>query len=293
MRFGTFDAPRIGSRLFEELSAREATTVAKQAAAEMPAALARIAGDVGEPDPRRPLDSVRAGWAWLLGRLQVRHGGGDAPSWADAEMSDLPYWCWFRDLSGIFMPMGPEVSRDVDAYGAFIAALLAGAHPGATVTRSSAGQSAVDFRKPVLRLPDGSEWWLPGRFVVAAKRAIDPGDRFHADVRSSDGVTDVIRAWMLRQPAEAAIADETGPTPPSVSAVGGRAGEFVIEFDDVTAHEGDRRVDRFVERLAAHSELDVVVREDRELISASAPTRSLDDIARIVRDTWTSLADEP
>lgn len=301
MHFGTFDAPALGSRPFEELSAKEATVIAEVAAGSIPAALARVVSDIGQPDPSDPATSLRAVWTWFLGRLPLpqqparsawwRRRNAPEPvvavmSWDDVDPSTLPYWCWFRDGSGIFLPLGPRICLDVDAVNAYVVTLLAAIHPGSEIVRCTGTRMDVDFRQPALRLPDGREYVLPHRHVIDASRALDPEHRYHASSCNPDRQVDLLRVWV--RPL-----DPVHVAPASVfevvSIVQPNEFGFIVTVDEEVAHEHSDRLDRVVAAVACEVGVSRVHREDREVLLLAAPTLSAGQIEGLLNRVWQSL----
>ena len=257
LRIGSIVSTRVGSLAFENLSARDATELATLAAAAIQAA----------PD----LGDIPSAIEWF----RRRHGPPDdldrSGSWRSVDAADVPWWCWFRDGSQSFVPLGVEICRDVDAMAAAAVRQILEAHPGAVVRRSDA-RSEVDshFRRPVVALPGGGEVLVHPRFATLASRMLRPWGR--SDI---DGFLGGF-AWIGRPLAPA---EEDPPYE-----VEREPGGCSIHLSDAVAHESEELVERLVSELATAPHVDAVTHEDRELILVR--TQASAAVERWLREWW-------
>lgn len=180
-RLGSTVASRVGSLVYEDLSPEQADE------------LAVVASSLGDP----VADDVRAAVDWFVERHPQAHALDQADGWADLDAAEVPWWCWFRDGAGLFVPLGPDVCRDIDAMAASVVHWILRSRPGAAI-RASTGKDAVDshFRRPVVGLPGGAEVLVVDRFITHAHRHLVPWAQVDLD-----GIDAFVRSfgWVEQQ----------------------------------------------------------------------------------------------
>ena len=206
-------------------------------------------------------------------------------SWHDVDPSILPYWCWFRDGSGIFLPLGPTICLDIEAVNAYVVTLLMTIHPGSEIVRCSGTPSDVDYRKPALRLADDREYTLPSRHMIDASRALDPEHSHHAASRDADRLVELLRMWVQRRdpiPVESTRIFDVVPRKQG-------AFDVIVNVDEVVAHEHSERLDALVTAAMGEEPVERAHREDRDVLLLAAPTLTADQIWALLDRIWHSL----
>ena len=267
----------VGSLAFEDLPARDATTLATIAAQQLDGAVRRVPTDVRSRND--PLDRVAGAFAWLLDdpdpTPRTPWALDRSDTWAAATADEVPWWAWFRDGAGLFVPLGLETSRRIDAVQALIATTIVARRDGAEVRRSADGPASSHFRRPVVAIGDAELDPVP-RVQIAAHQALREGEP-----QDPTALARAYAPWLADGPTVA-------PSPTTTSVSVGRTGATTWELtvDDVTAHEREADVERFVAALAARPDVRAVVHEDRERVTVDTGDASADWLEPFARDWW-------